>query len=1362
MARRTATGIYVPIGLDTQQINQDIERLRVELTSLASNMSGAFNSSLNPQTLINNFGRLTQSLGNIRDAARALQDLRPFGNFEQMLNSTVTQQPLRELAQTLGITEQAQRRLLSTMARTTAINQQVTNLRQLQRQMGTTQEQTLRLAQSLGMVIDRAARLQYLGNQGRGILGAFSPSNMTAAMQSAMGAMGVVGGAYGVVELGKSMAKAALQMDNIKIAFESIYGSSSKAEVQLKFVRQVADNLGLSFITAAEGAKKLFAAINNTEYASSANKVFQAFSNAGAALKLSNDEMNSIFLAVSQIYSKGKVSAEELRQQLAERLPGAVTLFAQSIGVTTRELDKMLQDGAVGLEHMEKFADALQNKYSQAAAAASTGLQAELNRVSNAWFDLKKAFVDTESSADLVRQLGNALKYLGDNATSIAAVVKELLKFGGATAGIYLVITAVQKLAASFVGLWSAVRAGSLATLFASTGPAGVGVGALAVGIGGLVYALMNMDDGLSESDKRLKKFGEQTFDLEQSIRALGGATEQTTEELEKLQRKELEADLADAKKALDSLFMPGEKNYDVGSYMAEAAMAGVSTVIIREGKNEFDKAFDELGKEVKSLTGNGKIASDFEEAARNLTQKFKDGMENNLSAQELGAIQQQLNILGREFALTLRGMENAQGAEKAFEKIKNMIGNILEKNRRLIEDNEQLAKGEDKIAEAAGKSEAAYAAIAKLTKGTASGKESKLAAEFTTIIENLLTLSENAEVARIQIEALGEQADKSSQDFLNLKSQTDNFEAALPRIADLAIQSGMSFDKLADKLWDAGIEAGRTTEELYRLYDALRVAMNVSIGDNIQKRIQALGEQAKTASASAMQKSMLNTYTKDLTDAALKETATMQIMKKDWAGLKETLKDFVSAEDVQKGIDFANAIEAGRGSGGRKRGGGRSRSGGRSTTKTAAQQMSEATKEADSLQKKIAALQAQYDDDPSIKYWADVTAELDKINNILNNKMGASTEAEKTRLAGLRDDYMALAKARKEQMEQEERRQKAIEAANKLGKGYGNLSDVSGTINPELQTAALKAEYEQMRIAWDKALNDQTVSYEQYVQGIADLSSELKTKTDMANGSMVANFTDHVNESYEKIKDWQSQVSDILMNGVNSMSSAFATFFIDAASGTEDLEKAFSNMVKSMINSLADLFIQMVIIGTLKQALGIGGSFFGGGTAAQAKAGPSQGGFSTSSAVIGKYNIPAMAKGGVVSGIGSFSGKVVKGPTMFNYGGIKKFARGAGLMGEAGWEAVMPLIRTRGGNLGVRAEGMGGNNVEMNQDISINIVNNSDSQVSASKSRDNSGNVNIEVMIEKLVGDSMRRPGSAPFRALQDTYGATTVLAKR
>ncbi|WP_249744256.1 hypothetical protein [Serratia marcescens] len=62
-----------------------------------------------------------------------------------------------------------------------------------------------------------------------------------------------------------------------------------------------------------------------------------------------------------------------------------------------------------------------------------------------------------------------------------------------------------------------------------------------------------------------------------------------------------------------------------------------------------------------------------------------------------------------------------------------------------------------------------------------------------------------------------------------------------------------------------------------------------------------------------------------------------------------------------------------------------------------------------------------------------------------------------------------------------------------------------------------------------------------------------------------------------------------------------------------------------------------------------------------------------------------ANAKGGVYSSpsLSAYSGQIVSNPTMF------AFAKGAGLMGEAGPEAIMPLKRGADGSLGVRAIGM-------------------------------------------------------------------------
>nr|WP_232326177.1 hypothetical protein [Xenorhabdus hominickii] len=56
-----------------------------------------------------------------------------------------------------------------------------------------------------------------------------------------------------------------------------------------------------------------------------------------------------------------------------------------------------------------------------------------------------------------------------------------------------------------------------------------------------------------------------------------------------------------------------------------------------------------------------------------------------------------------------------------------------------------------------------------------------------------------------------------------------------------------------------------------------------------------------------------------------------------------------------------------------------------------------------------------------------------------------------------------------------------------------------------------------------------------------------------------------------------------------------------------------------------------------------------------------------------GGYNSPSLS---------AYSGQIVSNPTLF------AFAKGAGLMGEAGPEAIMPLARTRDGNLGVRLIG--------------------------------------------------------------------------
>jgi lambda family phage tail tape measure protein len=233
---------------------------------------------------------------------------------------------------------------------------------------------------------------------------------------------------FGFAHTAQDFVKTAMTLENVEVAFKAIYGTSELAQKKLEFVRQVSDELGLSFLDTAEGAKKLFAAAQGTPIEAEANMVFKAFSNMSAAMKLTGDETKGVFLAISQMISKGKVSAEELRQQLAERMPGAVNLFAKSIGVSTQELDKMLQAGGVTLEHFLMFAREVNTHYATGARQASHTLQAEMARIGNTWAKFQKDMTDTGALASIARDFNSVFSGVTGTIVKFHDEIKDLMK----------------------------------------------------------------------------------------------------------------------------------------------------------------------------------------------------------------------------------------------------------------------------------------------------------------------------------------------------------------------------------------------------------------------------------------------------------------------------------------------------------------------------------------------------------------------------------------------------------------------------------------------------------------------------------------------------------------------------------------------------------------------------------------------------------------------------------------------------------------------------------------------------------------------------------------------------------------------
>ncbi len=114
--------------------------------------------------------------------------------------------------------------------------------------------------------------------------------------------------------------------------------------------------------------------------------------------------------------------------------------------------------------------------------------------------------------------------------------------------------------------------------------------------------------------------------------------------------------------------------------------------------------------------------------------------------------------------------------------------------------------------------------------------------------------------------------------------------------------------------------------------------------------------------------------------------------------------------------------------------------------------------------------------------------------------------------------------------------------------------------------------------------------------------------------------------------------------------------------------------------------------------------------------------------------------------GISAYSSQVVSKPTIF------PFAKGIGLMGEAGAEAIMPLRRDSAGRLGVSAAGAS---------VTVNVINQSGQPVSAQqRSRSGPNGEQIVDVVLAAIGDSLANRSGPVARGLESGYGLRPAMA--
>lgn len=296
-------------------------------------------------------------------------------------------------------------------------------------------------------------------------------------------------GLQGAVGLAADSLRVLNQQQGLRNTLAFAFGTDAAGpEVanEIEYLIAQADRLGISFEAASKSYAKFSAAARKSGATLNESRfIFEAFSEVGRVINLTPDEINGLFNAIGQSFSKGKIQAEELRQQIGERLPGAFAFAQEALKDTFPDLDKALEQGQVGAENLLTIAESIRKSAQSALGPALQNLDAEQQRFNNSVLFFKKEiaksgfadsyvallkdlreFFQSDDGKEFARGISDALSLILDSFRSLLSFAREYSSELKAIATALLwfgAIKATQTLTGRFIDLVAAIRAGGVA-----------------------------------------------------------------------------------------------------------------------------------------------------------------------------------------------------------------------------------------------------------------------------------------------------------------------------------------------------------------------------------------------------------------------------------------------------------------------------------------------------------------------------------------------------------------------------------------------------------------------------------------------------------------------------------------------------------------------------------------------------------------------------------------------------------------------------------------------------------------------------------------------------------------------------------
>lgn len=226
------------------------------------------------------------------------------------------------------------------------------------------------------------------------------------AMAGALGA-----GVTSISSFISSLVNTAREAGRARVVLRNISTDTREYARSLKFLAELTDKYGTDLIGTTEAFAKFKAAATPAGIAmAEQERIFSNISKAMASFGISGGEAALTMMAITQMMSKGKISSEELRRQLGERMPVAMQAMANAAGVSMSQLDKLLKEGKLrSAEIMGKFSDELAKLSGD---TSTDNLESSLGRLKNSFTNLADSLRVYDNFKTLVEKVKDLLDYL--------------------------------------------------------------------------------------------------------------------------------------------------------------------------------------------------------------------------------------------------------------------------------------------------------------------------------------------------------------------------------------------------------------------------------------------------------------------------------------------------------------------------------------------------------------------------------------------------------------------------------------------------------------------------------------------------------------------------------------------------------------------------------------------------------------------------------------------------------------------------------------------------------------------------------------------------------------------------------------